>query len=201
MGIEAVEDIIADLDQALDNTDANVRVRHHRGAWVVWMLPFVLSKRPAASAASGPSRTLGHFADGTFIRGALAIPVLADLPSGLAFGAGDCFPAVADVLSWTATRVLGKQWRVDAGLNAEHELITAGPYRIVRHPIYTSVLCMLWGTGFILLPLYLILIATIPALIGTEIRVRIEDGLLAARFGEQFDQYQRSVSAYIPFVR
>jgi protein-S-isoprenylcysteine O-methyltransferase Ste14 len=97
--------------------------------------------------------------------------------------------------------VLGKQWRVDAGLNAEHELVMCGPYRIVRHPIYTSVLCVLWGTGFILLPVPLILLATIPALIGTEIRVRIEDGLLASRFGKQFDQYKRSVSAYFPFVR
>jgi protein-S-isoprenylcysteine O-methyltransferase Ste14 len=97
--------------------------------------------------------------------------------------------------------VLGKQWRVDAGLNAEHELVTAGPYRMVRHPIYTSVLCLLWGTGFILLPLPLILLATVLALIGTEIRIRIEDGLLASRFGKQFDQYKSSVSAYLPFVR
>lgn len=108
---------------------------------------------------------------------------------------------LADVLSWSATRVLGKQWRVDAGLNAEHELITAGPYRIVRHPIYTSVLCLLWGTGLILLPLALILLATVPALIGTEIRVRIEDGLLASRFGKQFERYQRSTAAYVPGIR
>jgi protein-S-isoprenylcysteine O-methyltransferase Ste14 len=59
---------------------------------------------------------------------------------------------------------------------------------------------VLWGTGFILLPLPLMLIATIPALIGTEIRVRIEDGLLASRFGKQFDQYQRSTAAYIPWI-
>jgi protein-S-isoprenylcysteine O-methyltransferase Ste14 len=111
------------------------------------------------------------------------------------------FFILADVLSWTATRVLGKQWRVDAGLNAEHELVTQGPYRLVRHPIYTSVLCVLWGTGFILLPLPLILLATVPAVIGTEIRVRIEDGLLASRFGQQFDDYRRNVAAYIPLVR
>jgi len=111
------------------------------------------------------------------------------------------FFVLADVLSWTATRVLGKQWRVDAGLNSEHELVTQGPYRLVRHPIYTSVLSVLWGTGFILLPLPLILVATVPAVIGTEIRVRIEDGLLASRFGKQFDDYRRSVAAYIPFVR
>jgi protein-S-isoprenylcysteine O-methyltransferase Ste14 len=111
------------------------------------------------------------------------------------------FFVLADVLSWTATRVLGKQWRVDAGLNAEHELVTQGPYRLVRHPIYTSVLCVLWGTGLILLPLPLILLATLPAVIGTEIRVRIEDGLLESRFGKQFDDYRRAVAAYFPLIR
>lgn len=171
-------------------------------AWIVWMLPFVLSRRRAPRAQQVDRR-----ARWGILLVAISFAALwqyqfwqTSLPAWR-LALAIVFLAVADVLSWTATRVLGKQWRVDAGLNAEHELITAGPYRIVRHPIYTSVLCMLWGTGFILLPLYLILIATIPALIGTEIRVRIEDGLLAARFGEQFDQYQRSVSAYIPFVR
>jgi len=38
-------------------------------------------------------------------------------------------------------------------------------------------------------------------IIGTEIRVRIEDRLLASRFGERFQDYQRSVPAYIPFLR
>ena len=38
-------------------------------------------------------------------------------------------------------------------------------------------------------------------LIGTEIRVYVEDRLLASRFGDQFRDYQQSVSAYVPFVR
>jgi len=36
---------------------------------------------------------------------------------------------------------------------------------------------------------------------GTEIRVRIEDRLLASRFDERFRQYQQSVPAYVPFMR
>jgi protein-S-isoprenylcysteine O-methyltransferase Ste14 len=38
-------------------------------------------------------------------------------------------------------------------------------------------------------------------LAGTEIRVRIEDKLLADGFGDQFRQYRKRVSAYVPFVR
>jgi protein-S-isoprenylcysteine O-methyltransferase Ste14 len=109
--------------------------------------------------------------------------------------------ALGILLSWTSTRALGRQWRIDAGLSSDHELIMAGPYRFVRHPIYTSMLCVLLGTGFVVTPLPLFLLALVVFLIGTEIRVRIEDKLLASQFGEEFQQYQRSVPAYIPFIK
>ena len=108
----------------------------------------------------------------------------------------------ASILSWTSTRALGRQWRLDAGLNAEHELVRSGPYGVVRHPIYTSMFCMLLGTGLVLAtPLVLLLPAILLLLIGTEIRVRVEERLLASRFGDQFLDYQRRVPAYIPFLK
>lgn len=111
------------------------------------------------------------------------------------------FFALASVLSWTARRALGQHWRIDAGLNASHLLVTSGPYRFVRHPIYTSMLCLLLGMGLILTRLLLLALAMAFAVAGTEIRVRVEDGLLASRFGDQFVQYRRNVAAYIPWVR
>ena len=50
-------------------------------------------------------------------------------------------------------------------------------------------------------PWPLFLLSTVVLIAGTEIRVRIEDKLLASRFGERFRQYQQSVPAYIPFTR
>jgi protein-S-isoprenylcysteine O-methyltransferase Ste14 len=112
-----------------------------------------------------------------------------------------CF-VLAIALSWTATRALGrKHLRFDAAIGAEHELVRSGPYRLVRHPIYTSMLCVLWGIGFMAASPLLFVVATAVFLVGTEIRVRIEDRLLAARFGEQFEQYRRSTSAYLPLLR
>jgi protein-S-isoprenylcysteine O-methyltransferase Ste14 len=98
-------------------------------------------------------------------------------------------------------RALGRQWRIDAGLNPDHELVTSGPYRVVRHPIYTSMLCVLSGTGFLIAPLPILLLSTLVFIAGAEIRMRIEDKLLASRFGERFEDYRRRVPAYIPFVR
>ncbi len=71
---------------------------------------------------------------------------------------------------------------------------------MVRHPIYTSMLCLLWGTGLLVTPWPMLILSTVLFLVGTEIRVRIEEALLAARYGEQFREYQRAVSAYVPFL-
>jgi protein-S-isoprenylcysteine O-methyltransferase Ste14 len=47
----------------------------------------------------------------------------------------------------------------------------------------------------------ILLAAVIIFMIGTEIRVRIEDRLLAERSGERFFQYQHRIAAYVPFLR
>jgi protein-S-isoprenylcysteine O-methyltransferase Ste14 len=47
----------------------------------------------------------------------------------------------------------------------------------------------------------MLLLSTLLFMIGTEIRVRIEDSLLASRFGDQFRDYQRKVAAYVPFLK
>jgi protein-S-isoprenylcysteine O-methyltransferase Ste14 len=62
-------------------------------------------------------------------------------------------------------------------------------------------LCLLLGTGLLLTPFVLFLPAVSIFLVGTEIRVRIEDALLASQFGEQFTEYKRKVPAYIPWLR
>lgn len=111
------------------------------------------------------------------------------------------FLALAALLSWTATNSLGKHLRFDAAVSPDHELVRTGPYAIIRHPIYASMLAILLGTGIILTPPALFIPAVVIFLIGTEIRVRVEDTLLAAHFGNQFSNYQQKVSAYIPCIR
>jgi len=105
------------------------------------------------------------------------------------------------VLAWTAVRHLGRQFRVHAGLYEDHELVTGGPYAIVRHPIYSALLAMLVSTLFLLTRWQWAAPSIALFIAGTEIRVYTEDRLLASRFGDRFAAYRQRVPAYLPFVR
>jgi protein-S-isoprenylcysteine O-methyltransferase Ste14 len=60
----------------------------------------------------------------------------------------------------------------------------------------------LLGQGrFLIAPWWLLLPSLLLFIIGTEIRVRIEDNLLASQFGDRFAEYQKRVPAYIPFPK
>jgi len=173
--------------------------------WVAWMGRFLLAaaKRPAGPPAKVDRRARWGM---LFIAVAYTLVWQGSFwmrsPGPWRIVISSLLFVSASILSWTSTRALGRQWRLDAGLNAEHELVRSGPYGVVRHPIYTSMFCMLLGTGLVLAtPLVLLLPAILLLLIGTEIRVRVEERLLASRFGDQFLDYQRRVPAYIPFLK
>ena len=108
--------------------------------------------------------------------------------------------ALAIALSWTSSRALTGQLRMDAALGADHHLVRFGPYALVRNPIYTSMLLVDCATGVILTPWKLFVPAIVLFVVGTEIRVRTEEKLLADRFGEEFRDYKSRVRAYIPFL-
>lgn len=173
------------------------------GCWVAWAYPFAfraphVQKRESITVA-GPTRVGLLLETGAVFLALLGTGVLhtdtAALSAALIFG------IVGAVLAWTAVTHLGKQFRVHAGLYVDHELVRSGPYAIVRHPIYASVLALLMTTVVLRATWERAAICLAIFVVGTEIRVRSEDGLLAARFGEQFAQYKKSVPAYIPFVR
>ena len=111
------------------------------------------------------------------------------------------FGLAGTALGTSAVRTLGKQWRVQAALIADHELVQIGPYNLVRHPIYASMLLMALATGFAVSQWPQFIVGMALFLMGQEIRVRAEDRLLAGRFGPSFDAYRSRVRAYIPFVR
>ena len=170
--------------------------------WLFWFLPFPITGWNRASPQKSDPRARW----GIFLQ-AISYALLwqghfwTRSLSPWRFALATFFLALAILLAWTATRALGKHLRFEAALSPDHQLVQSGPYRIIRHPIYTSMLCLLLGTGLMLTPPLLFAIALAIFLLGTEIRVHIEDSLLASRFGNEFRTYRQHVSAYIPLIR
>lgn len=102
------------------------------------------------------------------------------------------------VLVTTAVRALGKQWGLAARVVKEHELIIEGPFKLVRHPIYTGMMGMLLATGLTISSVPTLVVGLIVFLIGTVIRVKLEEGLMRAAFGARYDDYAARVPALIP---
>jgi protein-S-isoprenylcysteine O-methyltransferase Ste14 len=171
-------------------------------AWVIWCTPFVRARQH-----SEPAKVLDRRARWGIALVGIAYSILwqnkfweRSLPAWR-LAISILFFLFACLLSWTAVRTLGRQWRLDAGLSSDHRLVTTGPYRFVRHPIYASIFSLLLGTGFLISPFPLLALAAVVCIAGIEIRVRIEESLLESRFGESFLEYRRNAPAYIPFLR
>ncbi|MGW7018377.1 methyltransferase family protein [Streptomyces decoyicus] len=103
------------------------------------------------------------------------------------------------LLLW-ARWTLGAMWAGVPLVQEHHELRTDGPYRLVRHPIYTGLLGLVVGgmlaCGFGVWVAYLVV--TVPWLLR---RVRAEDGLMGRQFGDSYADYRGRVPAVIPWTR
>jgi len=176
-------------------------------AWIVFGLTFLLrmKKSNVEEAKRAPASTWGIAVQSVSFALVWAVPRAQWWPFRPSFG-GELVLAVAAVvlacasslLALYAVRALGKQWTFEARVIRGHELITAGPYSIVRNPIYLGMFGMLLSTGLVYSPWWSLLGAVIFFLIGNEIRIRTEEKLLRETFGAQFDDYARRVPAFFP---
>jgi protein-S-isoprenylcysteine O-methyltransferase Ste14 len=99
-----------------------------------------------------------------------------------------------------AVRALGKQWSLAARVLEGHNLITTGPYNVVRNPIYAGMFGMLLATGLAISHWIGLVIAVMVFAIGTLVRVRSEEKLLREAFGVEFEAYARKVPAVVPLL-
>ena len=92
---------------------------------------------------------------------------------------------------------LGRNWSGTVTLKADHALIRTGPYRRVRHPIYSGALLALAGTVLAVGECGVIAFALV--FLAVLRRVRVEEKHLRASFPD-YDHYRRETAALIPFI-
>ena len=80
----------------------------------------------------------------------------------------------------------------------EPELVTTGPYRIVRHPIYSGILVAAVGTAVALNWPWLIVVALAAAYFVHA--ATVEERYLAEQFPDTYPAYRRSTRMLLPFI-
>lgn len=121
------------------------------------------------------------------------------LPTGPVRAAGILVCAAGVGFAIWARHTLGTNWSGNPTIKEGHELVVRGPYRWVRHPIYTGILLGLIGTGigggrFI----HLLIFGLAAAIVW--LKIRIEEPLMLRQFPDAYSDYMKRTRALVPFV-
>jgi protein-S-isoprenylcysteine O-methyltransferase Ste14 len=174
-------------------------------AFAVYWAVTALSAKPSAQR-QGPAGRALHVATLAAATALLIGPWrpyplnLVVVPRGVAAdvaGAALCLSGLAGAV-W-ARRTLGDNWSSAVTFKQGHELIVRGPYNYVRHPIYTSMLLMVFATALAIGRLHA-WIGFLVCFIGFWIKLRQEEALMIRHFPDDYPTYKRRVKALVPFV-
>jgi protein-S-isoprenylcysteine O-methyltransferase Ste14 len=174
--------------------------------WLVFGAWWAVRARGNARALQRESRASRLRYGILFIAGALLLALGERISTAQLWQPSRSLAACLLALEWAgvgftiwAREHLGRMWSGAVTLKEDHRIICTGPYRIVRHPIYTGIL-----TGLVAVALVRGLVAALVALplfvIGFWRKLRLEERVLVEHFGESYRTYQREVSALIPYL-
>lgn len=179
-------------------------------AWFAFAAIFLLRRRPPAAPEKirDPMGTVGIVLEGVgfglvwSLRRHQGAPLFdAPLPVLVLLSAVAVALAAGSVaLTLWSVRTLGRQWALAARLVEGHELVTGGPYRYVRNPIYAGLLGMLLATGIAWSRPLGIGLGALVFCAGTVVRIRAEERLLRSAFGEKWEAWAGRTPALVPGI-
>lgn len=152
--------------------------------FVAYHLPLL-----AAVALLGPGEWYGD----SWLHHRFLVELLVFQPAGFALLASGVL-----VACW-ARHTLGRNWSVAPQLKQEHELIESGPYRHVRHPIYSGLLLAFLGTT-VMIGEWRALLAFVVVLGSFLYKYRVEEGFLQLHFGDRYHHYAARTGALLPWT-
>lgn len=110
---------------------------------------------------------------------------------------GVVLTAAGVAIAFWARWHLGTNWSGVVTLKEGHELIRSGPYRTIRHPIYTGILLALLGTAVAVGEVRGLLAVAI-AWISFYTKARREESFLTQEFGDRFGEHRRHTGMFLP---
>jgi protein-S-isoprenylcysteine O-methyltransferase Ste14 len=93
---------------------------------------------------------------------------------------------------------IGRNWGTPMSKKDDPELVTSGPYRLVRHPIYSGILLAGVGTAVALSWTWMIAIALAGAYFAYS--ATVEERYLSEQFPDSYPKYRRSTKMLVPFI-
>ena len=164
--------------------------------WLYWLLAAVGAKRGARSSRRIPATGLlflvAFVLTRVFNAHTLAVhSLILQIVGTVLFAAGLALAVWARIY-------LGRNWGMPMTKKEEPELVTSGPYRYVRHPIYSGLLLAVLGTA-LATNLYL-LIAVVLAGAYFIYSATVEERLMTDSFPAQYGTYKAATKMLIPFV-
>jgi protein-S-isoprenylcysteine O-methyltransferase len=103
-------------------------------------------------------------------------------------------------LRWWSIVHLGRFFSVDVAIACDHRVVETGPYRVVRHPSYTGLLLQCAGLGVVLGTALSLFVIIVPTFLVLFHRIRVEERVLLANFGKDYEVYTRRTKRLLPGV-
>jgi protein-S-isoprenylcysteine O-methyltransferase len=173
--------------------------------FLIWFVSGLRVKRTVSShSASASGGVVWIVGVGWFLllgrgfrTGALSWRFVSPAPLVLYVGAAMAVAGLAFAVwsRWT----IGANWDAFVALKDEHELVMAGPYAVVRHPIYAGFVLAAIGTALVSGEVHA-LVAVLLIAGAWGYKSRIEERFMSAQFGSAYDRYRARVKGWIPFV-
>jgi protein-S-isoprenylcysteine O-methyltransferase Ste14 len=113
--------------------------------------------------------------------------------------AGAALTCIGVAIAIWARTILGGNWSGIVTVKQDHTLIRTGPYRVVRHPIYSGLILALFGTALTLGEVR-DLLAIVVVFLTLLVKSRTEERFMTEQFGREYEKYRRTTRALIPFV-
>jgi protein-S-isoprenylcysteine O-methyltransferase Ste14 len=212
IGAAAVRPDVRHITAGIPSLAGDPAMRTYQGffyaaiaGWMIFSLYWEIAARNAAPAKTSESKTSRAFH--VTMSNLAALLVIAPI-RGLGrlwpafipvMGAGLAVEAIGLALTLWARHHLGRNWSGEISVKVDHELIRSGPYRWLRHPIYTGLLTMYIGCALVTGE-RLAVIGVALAIFAYWRKIRLEEANLNTAFGADYEAYRRTTWALVPGV-
>jgi protein-S-isoprenylcysteine O-methyltransferase Ste14 len=172
--------------------------------WVMLELRQSITRRPEGVKANWSSEVLFRLivGIGALVAGALSrVAQSATIrPAALAFSIGVILLWAGIFLRLWSFRTLGRYFTFTVQTSGDQPVITAGPYRVIRHPSYAGLLLLFMGVGLLIGNWWSFVCLTVAMAGALVFRIRVEERALLQNIGPGYRSYAATHKRLVPFV-